>query len=166
MRIPEREVALRQLAEAELPPRQELHRQVAVNRADDLGARREKHVVEHRQNEHRQAGDAEAQMESVFHLSRLRRKAASMSSMPPTISVAAGMVWRMTTRGSSAPNPASPHSQSAAALQAKPHRSSSSPAASPRSSVTAPRKRSRPRWRGRRPALCAKTRAKRPNRQS
>ena len=43
-----------------------------------------------------------------------------MISMPPTISVAAGIVSRITTRGSSAPKPASRHCQNAAALHRKP----------------------------------------------
>src|SRR5438034_6784940 len=54
--------------------------------------------------------------EPLFQVSKLSRNEASMISMPPIISAAAGIVSRMTTRGSNAPKPASRHCQNAAAL--------------------------------------------------
>src|SRR5439155_13195722 len=68
-------------------------------------------------------------------LRMLSRNDASMISMPPTIRAAAGIVSRMTTLGSSAPNPASRHCQKAAPLQNRPQSAAARPSSRPRSSV-------------------------------
>ena len=79
MRVPQGEVALRQLAEAELPPPQKMQRQVVARIAEHARTRRDERVEEHREAEQREAAQPHPQRHQSlsctdahqpFHISR------------------------------------------------------------------------------------------------
>src|SRR3989442_5228652 len=61
MRIPQRELALGQLAEAELATPKEVQRQVVVHLTDDARARQDQRLEEHCQHEQRKCAEPESQ---------------------------------------------------------------------------------------------------------
>src|SRR2546427_7364354 len=168
VRIPQGEVALRQLAEAEFSPPEKMQRQVVPGIAENARTRCDERVEEHRQGEQREAAQPDPQRPQSLSckLRMLSRNEASMISMPPTIRAAAAIVSRITTLGSNAPKPASRHCQKAAPLHKRPHSATDRPSSRPRSSVRVLSSLSRLRRLGSRPAFCAETRANKANRHS
>jgi hypothetical protein len=69
--IPQGEVALRQLAEAEFSPPQKMQRQVVGNLTDNARARCNERVEEHRQGEQREAAQPDPHYaHQLFHMLR------------------------------------------------------------------------------------------------